>query len=392
MTRLIVILLITAIHIPAHAQTGIEKVLGEIEKNNKSLQTEKQYWEAQKLSYRTGLNPENPKVEYDYMIGSPAEAGNQTDMSVTQAFDFPTSYGKRKGVSREQIQQTEYRFNVTRQDILLQAKLYCLELVHRNKLTNELSKRLSNANRLVLAINQKMEQGESNILDLNKIKLLRLDVKNNLELNATSVTNLKQKLIELNGDTELDLSLMAYPFTQPLPSLETLDSLIEANDPIVKVYKQEKNISAEQVALSRSIALPKLEAGYHYQAILGQKYQGFHIGTSIPLWENKNKVKMQQARLSHSEYQIQEHRVQHLSQNKRHYESYLHWKNTVGEYAELLSAYNNETLLAKALEHGEISLIEYLMEIRYFYEASEKYLQAEKEFHTAVATLYNFQL
>jgi hypothetical protein len=70
----------------------------------------------------------------------------------------------------------------------------------------------------------------------------------------------------------------------------------------------------------------------------------------------------------------------------------LHWKNTVGEYAELLSAYNNETLLAKALEHGEISLIEYLMEIRYFYEASEKYLQAEKEFHTAVATLYKFQL
>jgi len=179
---------------------------------------------------------------------------------------------------------------------------------------------------------------------------------------------------------------------QTLPAFETLDSLIEANDPIIKVYQQDVNIGIEQVVFSKSIKLPKLEAGYHYQAILGQRYQGFHVGTSIPLWENKNKVKAQQARLSYNEIQVQEHRIQHQSQNKRVYESHLHWQNTVSEYQELLTASNNEVLLTKSFEAGQISLIEYLMEVRYLYDAVERFLAAENELYNSVAVLYKFEL
>lgn len=392
MIRFIILLLLLTVHLYGFAQSSIDNVLQEIEKNNKSLQSEKQYWEAEKLSYRTGLNPENPKAEYDYMIGSPEGAGNQTDMSITQAFDFPTAYGKRRNVSKEHVQQAEYKFQVARQEILLEAKLICLELVHRSKLSEQLSQRLLNANKLLLATNQKATQGETNVLDLNKIKLLRLEIKNDLERNEMAVVNLKQKLTELNGNILPDLNALAYPVLQALPPFETLDSLIEANDPIVKVYRQDVNIGAEQVALSKSITLPKLEAGYHYQAILGQRYQGFHIGTSIPLWENKNKVKAQQARLSFSEIQVQEHRIQHQSRSKRVYESYLHWQNTVSEYQELLTASNNEALLTKALEAGQISLIEYLMEVRYQYDAVERFLDAENELHNTVAMLNKFGL
>lgn len=371
---------------------SVSNVLQEIEKNNKSLQAEKQYWEAEKLFYRTGLNPENPKAEYDYMIGSPEGAGNQTDMSITQAIDFPTAYAKRRNVSKEQVHQAEYKFQVTRQEILLEAKLICLELIHRNKLAEQLSMRLLNANKLLLATNQKATQGETNVLDLNKIKLLRLEIKNDFERNDMAVINLKQKLTELNGNNVPDLDGFAYPVIETLPPFETLDSLIEANDPIVKVYQQDVSIGAEQVALSKSITLPKLEAGYHYQAILGQRYQGFHIGTSIPLWENKNKVKAQQARLSYNEIQVQEHRIEHQSRNKRVYESYLHWHSTVEEYQLLLTTSNNEALLGKAFEAGQMSLIEYLIEVRYLYDAIERFLEAERELYNAVAILHKYRL
>jgi len=392
MIRLVILLLLLTAHLYGFAQSSIDNVLQEIEKNNKSLQSEKQYWEAEKLSYRTGLNPENPKAEYDYLPGSPAAAGTQTDMSITQAFDFPTAYGKRRNVSIEQARQAGYKFQVTRQEILLEAKLICLELVHRNKLSGQFSQRLLNANKLLLATNQKVTQGETSALDLNKIKLLRLEIKNNLERNEMAIANLKQKLTELNGNHMPDVNALTYPAVETLPSFEKLDSLIEANDPIVKVYRQDVNISAEQLALSKSITLPKLEAGYHYQAILGQRYQGIHVGTSIPLWENKNKVKAQQARLSYSEIQVQEHHIQHQSRSKRVYESYLHWQNTVGEYQELLTTSNNEALLGKALEAKQISMIEYLTEVRYLYDAIERHLEAEKELHNSVSILYKFQL
>lgn len=41
--------------------------------------------------------------------------------------------------------------------------------------------------------------------------------------------------------------------------------------------------------------LPKFSAGYSLERTLGQKYQGISVGISIPLWENKNRVKQAKA-------------------------------------------------------------------------------------------------
>ncbi|MEX1241109.1 MAG: hypothetical protein WEB30_15400 [Cyclobacteriaceae bacterium] len=113
------------------AQSGFERVLSEIERNNKSIASEKQYREAQKLSYKTGLNPENPKVDYEHLPGTPEGAGTQKDFSVTQSLDFPTSYRKRRNVSREQIAQSDLEFNTFRQQILLEAMLVYVDHVYR---------------------------------------------------------------------------------------------------------------------------------------------------------------------------------------------------------------------------------------------------------------------
>ena len=56
---LILVLLVTIVK----AQSGLEQILSEVERNNKSIAAEEQYFEAQKLSYKTGLNPENPRIE-----------------------------------------------------------------------------------------------------------------------------------------------------------------------------------------------------------------------------------------------------------------------------------------------------------------------------------------
>ena len=376
----------------ANAQTGFEKVLSEIERNNKSIVSEKQYWEAQKLSYKTGLNPENPKVDYEHLPGTPEGAGTQKDFSVTQGFDFPTSYGKKRSVSDEQIAQSDLQFTVFRQQILLEAKLACIDYVYRKRLQAQFDKRLENANTLLEAITRKTDQGESNILDLNKIKLLQLEVKNQAELNATELKTLQHRLDEFNGGVAVDLSQIEYPVVPSLPPFETLDSLIESNDPIVKTVKQEREINRKQVGLTRSLTLPKFEGGYHQQSILGQKYQGFHVGMTIPLWENKNKVKTEQARLMLSEYQITEHRTKHYFENKQLYEQYLHWQKTFAEYQTILTSANNEQLLNKAFQAGELSLIEYLMEVRYFYDAVARNIEAEKELQRSIGELYRFQL
>lgn len=384
--------IILCLSVSSFAQTSIDQLLKEVERNNKSIIAEKQYWEAQKLSYKTGLTPDNPKAEIDYMVGRPEGAGNQRDIVIIQGFDFPTSYVKRKSFSNEQIENVDNQVNAFRQDVLLEAKLLCIELIYRTKLNEQLKERLNNADRLLTATNQQIERGETSILNVNKVKLLQLEIKSQSDLNATEIKTLQHKLDELNGGIPLNTTNIGLSPEIVLQPFEEIDSLIEANDPVVKSIKQENKISATQLSLTKSLSLPKLEGGYHQQSILGQTYEGFHFGMTIPLWENKNKVKTQRARLMFTELAIQEHRTQHFFENKRLYEQYMHWRTTYSQYREILDSANNEELLDKALQHGEINLIEYLMETRYFYDAINRSLEAEKELQSSISRLLKFQL
>jgi cobalt-zinc-cadmium efflux system outer membrane protein len=374
------------------AQSSVDKVLAEIARNNKSIITNNQYQEAQKLTFKTGLTPNNPTVEYDYLPGSPAGAGTQKDFSITQGFDFPTSYGKKSKVSDQQIAKSKFEADAFRQGVLLEAKSYCIELIYRNKLAIELTNRFDHVNRVHQNYKTKLENGQGNILDVNKASLQLLAIKTELQINESERNQVLHKLTELNGGVEISLPDTIYPTVSILPSFDEIDSLIEANDPVVKMIKQDKEVAKYQVGVTKSLSLPKIEAGYHSQSILGQQYQGAHLGISIPLWENKNRVKAQNANLVWSDLQIQEHRTEHYYQNKQLYEQYLNFKKIVEEYQGLLVNTNNIELLSKALDKGEISTIEYFMEQSYFYSAYDKLLISDRELQKTVAELYKFQL
>lgn len=88
--------IIFLITITLQAQNRLDSILTSIAIHNKTIITNTKYWEAKTLAYQTGLSPSDPKVDYDYLIGTPANAGNQTDFAINQAFDFPSVYRKKK--------------------------------------------------------------------------------------------------------------------------------------------------------------------------------------------------------------------------------------------------------------------------------------------------------
>ncbi|MBI2966541.1 MAG: TolC family protein [Bacteroidetes bacterium] len=378
--------------INANAQSTIENVLSEISKNNKTILANTQYWEAQKLQYKTGLTPYNPAVNYDYLIGSPNTAGNQTDFTVTQSFDFPTAYIKKKQLSEQQIAQAEFQFTAKRQDVLLEAKIICMELVYRNKLQSQLSQRKQNTEKLLSDFQIKLNKGEGTILDVNKARLQLIEINNEFQQNLSSINQLNQKLTGLNGGNAIIFTDTIYPLIPNIPAFEQLESEIETTDPIRKYLEQEKLVTQKQVELSKAMSLPKLETGYHYQGILGQTFQGIHAGITIPLWENKNTVKTQQANLLFADLNLQDHRNEYYYGIKQLYEKYQNLKITFAEYQTVFASLNNTTLLNKALASGQISTIEYFMEMSYYNNAFNNYLQTEKEFYEVVTELYKYKL
>lgn len=375
-----------------NAQSSLENVLDEVAKNNKTILMNAKYWDAQNQTYKSGIAPSDPNFAYDYMVGSPVSAGNQTDITLTQSFDFPTTYIKKKQIANQKIAQSEFHLLSTRQDILLEAKKICIELVFRNKLDKQNSLVKRNTELLLKSYESKLKNGNGNILDVNKIKLQLLDINKQTQENNSFMELLYQKLIALNGGKEIVFADSLYPLLTGMPEFNTLEQEYENADPLIKILEQEKIIAQKQLELSKSMWLPKMEAGFHHQGLLGQKYNGVRAGISIPIWENKNTVQVQKSKIIFTEFELDDHRNQHYFEVKQLYEKYTNLKNIMEEYNQIFETSNSAALLMKALELGQISTIEYFMETNYLNNALNNYLQIEMQYHESIADLYKYKL
>jgi outer membrane protein, heavy metal efflux system len=393
MKKLIYSLLLTsAFTFKVLAQVSMEDILVEIEKNNKTLQANAKNTEAQKLTFKSNNPLYNPNIEYDFMYGYPLNAGNQTDLLVNQAFDFPTSYGKRKQLSEGRISQTDFQFNAGRQDVLFEAQTTCLELIYRNKLQLQLQERKSYTEGLLASFEKRLTTGDGNILDVNKAKLQLIEINKDYQLNQSQINQLIQKLTGLNGGEEITFGSVDYPEMESIEDFEELFGEIQAKDPTMRYIEMEMSSAQKQVELSKAMALPRLEAGYRHQAILGQNFNGFHLGTTIPLWENKYKIRQSEAELSSSGLKVLQYQNDKYSSSRQLFEKYQKLSLTLNEYQTVLSALNSKDYLDKALAVGHISTIEYFLESNYYYMAYNNYLQTEYEYHATVAEILKFRL
>lgn len=390
--KFIVSLCCVLIAAAAHSQTGVDSLLAQVKRNNKAIEANRQLQLARKAEFKTGLTPYNPTVEYDYLSGSPAGAGNQRDFAITQQLDFPSVYSSKRKLSDKQSALAEFQHSVFSQDVLLDAKLEALEVIYLNKQATELKRRLSRTMQLVSDYEKKLEKGDAIILDVNKARLQLLNIQQDVMLNENAIRQSLTKLKEFNGGVEVSLRDTVYPVALDIPDFETLDSLIEKNDPILQVYEQERAIRQQQITVQKRLNLPKIEAGYHSQGILGQSYKGVHGGISIPLWENKNRVKAADANLVYADFNAINHRLAHQLENRQYYDQLEVRKTAMAEYRTLLSSLNNAALLNKALQYGQITIIQYALDERFYFDSYSRYLQLEAEYYKAIARLYKFTL
>ncbi len=391
-THYLIILFALLLAVPVQSQSTMESVLASIESNNKTLQSGKRYLDAMRLEHRTGLNPNNPEVAVEFMRGSPANPGDQTDITFIQSIDFPTVYGKRRSLANQKIEQDEIEWISTRQRILLQAKLACIELVFRNKLGMELRTRLESAQKGLAAQNRLLEAGDGTILDQMKARLHLIQVQTKVAENESAIHGLNQTLTELNGGIPITFVENEYPTLPRIPDVETLKEEIEANNPQRDVLVQSIAISRMDVELQKSMSFPKFEIGYRYQGFMGQEFHGIHLGMSIPLWENRNRVRAQQAQVTYRDTQLDEYLNQYTSEIMTTYAKQEQLRLMLTEYESLFKSMNHAELLAKALALGEISVIDYYRELIVLYEAKDALLSTEKEVHLTIAQLYRHRI
>ncbi|MDR1526104.1 MAG: TolC family protein [Dysgonamonadaceae bacterium] len=392
MRKLIISLSLLSVAVAAAAQNGYDAVLQQIEANSITLNALRKQTEAQKLDNRTGIYPANPEVEMHYLWGSPRITGNRTDFAVSQSFDFPTAYGHRSKIAGLRNANAERIYLSERIYTLLSAKQVCIDLVYYNALAKETAVRLQNAESIAAAYQTRLEKGDANRLEYNKAQLNLTAVQAEQTRIEAEQTALLLELQRMNGGKAIRFPDAVYPAGNLPAGFEDWYAGIESRHPALQYANGQIEIGRQQVKLNRALGLPGFSTGYMSEKVAGEQFQGITLGISIPLWENKNRVKQAKAQVRAAESALDDNRMQVFNRLQNRYIQAVALQKNAQKLRSSLSENNNEPLLKKALEQGEISLLNYFLEIEYYYEAVNKVLEAERDYERAGAELLAVEL
>jgi len=390
MNKTILFIVIACCAVRLHAQDGVERVVAQVERNNTTLQALAQHIKAEKLGARVGLLPENPELGFGVLSGRPSSLGRRRDFSVTQLLDFPLAYVHKQQLAGERGRQLDWEWQKRRRELLLEARLLALDLVHANALQKELEKRLASAREMAQAVETRFERGEANILELNKAKLHLLNCREQVEHNDIQRRALLDDLGRLNGGQAIELPDAAFPVARVPEEFAAWFAEAEKGDPQLQGLRSEVRLLELQTKLDRSLGLPKLAIGYMSETTTGERFQGVTLGFSLPLFEKANVIRRDKAQAAAMRLVEADERMQFYQQMKSLHARTVALQQAVGEFRSGLASLDNAPLLRKALDKGEISLIEYVLELSLLYESTEHLLQEELNLARALAVLRQY--
>ena len=378
--------------ISLNAQTSVKTALKAIEENNSTLKALKKTAEAQKLENKTGIYLTNPEVGFNYLWGNPVDMGNRNDFRVSQTFDIPTISGMKSKIADERNVLVEWQYKAERMHILLEAKQYYVELIYFNSLKRELEIRLQHAETIAAGYQNRLNNGDANMLEYNKAQLGLSAINGEISRIDVERNALLAQLKRLNGGMEIVLNEDQFGQEQLPLNFDDWYLQAEQKNPILAYIKQEVEVSQKQVSLNKAMGLPTFSAGYMSEKVVGQKFQGLTLGVSVPLWENKNRVKQSNAAVVAAQSRETDSKQQFYNQLQIQYNRALGLKNTAETYRKSLSMANSTGLLKKALDAGEISLLNYMVELGLYYNMVNQTLEAERDYQKALAELSAVEL
>lgn len=387
------LLLLCAVSWSAAQNTlNLEQTLREVERNNRQLKADREQAVAQKHNLKSENNLPDPTFSLARLWSEKESSGTVSELVLSQQFDFPTLYAQRGKLHGLQGGVYDAQTALARRTLLLAAKECCLDITSLMRKKSLLSQRLAHASGLRTLYEQKLQAGEATQIDVNKIRLEQVAAQAELQLTETALRGRQADLRMMNGGEDIVFDGAGYdPHALPQNSDSLLLELL-ALDPSVLLAQKESEAAGRQLKINRQQWLPKMELGYRRNTENGAHFSGVVIGCAIPLFGNRHKVSQGKAQVLSSGFRLDETRQrakEEMLQALREAESL---KKTLAEYRSLLQAEESVSLLGKALEGGEINMIEYLTETTLIYQSLLGCMDVENQYQHALARLFRNKL
>lgn len=370
----------------AQKSTSIDEIIAEIEANNLSLKVIKSENEAELAALKSGNVVGPTSIEYSPFFRRGATGLASSELIVKQEFDFPTQYSARSKNSEITGTALNESMKVRLREIRVEALQACIDYVAANQRLELLADRLMLTDTILSLYEKKYSARAATALEINRIKLSRQDVAQEIARTELESQETESKLIALNGNKPLMLKGLNYKYdinNIPLPL-----SAKEYADNSAGVISAAAGIKAAEcdLKIANNSWLPTIGLGYRRNTDGPEASNGFVIGMDFPIFSIGKNKKAAQARKAAAEMTLIEANqaaeseatstLLQLQMLRKSIESY-----DVNLIKETISLYS------ESLRLGQITLTDFCQEADALFERMMTLNRLENDYRRLAATL-----
>ncbi len=116
------------------------------------------------------------------------------------------------------------------------------------------------------------------------------------------------------------------------------------------------------------------------------------MGVSVPLWSSSRRVRSAKYEIQAAEAEAADAAASYRMEAESAYATAMGLKKISDDYAQILSHCDNSVYVQKAYELGQISLLEYLVELDMYYDAVTRSIEADRDYQLALTNLRQIEM
>lgn len=369
----------------ANGQTASQQILSVIEEHSPQLQALRYKCLAELEESRQETVLDDPEVSFGYLWGDPGAIGNRWDLSVSQHFDFPTTYLHRKKVRQLANESAQLQYEAAKRDVMLQAKQLCIELSYNDSLYKLLAEQYRLSEQLLSCEKVRLSEGATTIMAYNLAQQQYVESKS--EMNRVWVQMGVQKR-DLEGMVPADVQLPLESLTMeslPLPAERGITSFhewwttVEEKSPLMCYVRNEVERASAQLQVSKDGWLPGFSVGYMSENTRDETFRGVTFSLTIPAWNNRHRVKSSELRkVAAEEEQISQKQL-FMARMEGLFTRALCQMQQTADLRQMIAEQQTKQLLQRQFEEGAINLSDYLTGVIGQLELQKSLLSAERD-------------
>lgn len=389
MKRHLFLIAFLAAYMAAPAQESVGNILEMVAKDSPRLKAASEATRADQADNARIRSLEAPEFEVGVLWGND-NVGNRNDISITQSFDLATLSGKKGNLATALDLQSSLRYQAELTDVIYDARILLSDIVYYNNLIETLTSYQSAMEVLLNKTERSLMAGEATAMDMGKVRLQLSSARTATSMAATERTALIESLRTISGHSDVDFTGFSFECDKPSGDIDSWLNAVVENNPIM-LYAESRVRSDElQLDIDKMAWAPKLDVGYMAELARDEKYRGVTVGVSIPLWSNAQNVRRSRAVVSQARADGEWQRQELMTRATNAWNRAHTLDRIASESQTALEQSDTRALLDRALESGELSVLDYLLELGMYYDAVKENLKVQQEYHHALSDLARY--